>query len=104
MGEGRRRVWGILVAIVATLAFLAKSLKYQVSQSIAAEHFKSVFTNVEKIERKIYFTDNDYLRTLIQLVGAMEGVDLSPPKLDDIIAQLEADRPTRGLDLFGAVH
>jgi hypothetical protein len=85
------------------LSVLAKSLSFQLQQSIVAEHFRSPYAqaNPEPIERRIYFQDNEFLRELIRLVGQMEGVDAD---LDGVIARLEADRPTRRLNLLEAVH
>jgi hypothetical protein len=85
------------------LTVLAKSLVFQLEQSIDAEHFRSIYAqaNPEPIRREIYFKDNEFLRKLIRLVGEMEGVE---PDVDGVIARLEADRPTRRMSLLEAVH
>ncbi|MFH1264057.1 MAG: NlpC/P60 family protein [Pseudomonadota bacterium] len=93
-------IWSRMSEVPA-LAVLAKSLHNQVYKSIVAEHFASIFADRERIERKIYFKDNEFLRTLIQLVSQMEGVDAD---LDGVIACLEADRTKRRLSLPEAVR
>ncbi len=88
------------------ITVLAKSLTYQIYQSIIAEHFRSVYaqSRPEPIERRIYFSPNHYLRDLILLVGEVEGFALSEAEIDEVIKKLEDDRPSRRLDLFEAVH
>ncbi|MFH1017075.1 MAG: NlpC/P60 family protein [Pseudomonadota bacterium] len=93
-------IWSRTLETSPALASLAKSLVFQVKSSIAAEHFTSPYAKEDLIAPGIYFSDNEFLRELICLVGEMEGVD---PDLDSVIALLEADRRSRRLNLLEAV-